>query len=314
MDRLLVMECFARAVETGSFSAVARELGTSQPNVSRNIASLEKYLGTRLLQRSTRKLALTPEGERYYAEVRQVLDAVKEAESNARASDRPKGLLRVACPISMGNGLLVPRMKILLQRYPELRVDLQINEQYVDLIEDAVDLAIRIGTLKDSSLKARRIGLVERVAVASPAYLKHHPAPNTPQDLQRHNCIILSQLSFGATWPFQGMEVTVSSNLKLSTTDGLHRAVLDGLGIGYMAFWIVEDDLRAGRLDLLLPDYPLPAAPVQIVYPAKRLLSKKASVFMDFIADEFSKIRALNEGAVAAFLKSRPRRPRKSTS
>src|ERR1700678_1096742 len=147
MDRFLLMHSFARVVETGSFSAVARELGTGQPNVSRYIAALERRLGTRLLHRSTRKLTLTPEGERYFADVKRVLDAVAEADSHARGEDDPSGLLRIACPMSLGRDYVLPAIKSFLERYPQVDIDVQISDRFIDLVEERVDLAIRIGTL-----------------------------------------------------------------------------------------------------------------------------------------------------------------------
>src|SRR5271163_2735574 len=170
MDRFLLMHSFARVVETGSFSAVARELGTGQPNVSRHIAALEKYLGTRLLHRSTRKLTLTPEGERYYTEARRVIDAITEAESTARGNDAPQGLLRVACPTVLGRSHILPQVRAILARFPEMEIDLQIGDRYIDLVEEGVDLAIRVGSLKDSALKARHGALALPSAFASRAW------------------------------------------------------------------------------------------------------------------------------------------------
>src|ERR1700682_4415491 len=159
MDRYLLMHCLARAVETGRFSDVARELRVGQPNISRHIAALERHLGVRLMHRSTRKLTLTPEGERFYIEARRILDATQEAESNARGEDQPRGLLRVACPTALGRTHVLPQLATFLAQYPELRLDLQIGDRFIDLVEEGVDVAIRIGMLKDSGLKARRIGL-----------------------------------------------------------------------------------------------------------------------------------------------------------
>jgi LysR family transcriptional regulator for bpeEF and oprC len=155
MDRILWMSTFARVVEAGSFSAVARELRTAQPNVSRHVAALERHLGTRLLHRSTRRLTLTPEGERYYGDARRVLDTLEEAEANARGKDMPRGLLRVSCPTLLGRSHVLPHLKTILNLYPEMEIDLQISDRFIDLIEEGVDLAIRIGVLKDSALKAR---------------------------------------------------------------------------------------------------------------------------------------------------------------
>jgi DNA-binding transcriptional LysR family regulator len=305
MDRLNLMRIFARAVETGSFSAVAREQGIGQPNVSRHVAALEQYLGTRLLHRSTRKLTLTPEGERYYSDARRVLDAVEEAESNARGEDKPIGLLRVACPTILGRSHILPRIRTLFDRYPAMDLDLQIGDRFIDLVEEGVDVAIRIGVLDDSTLRARRIGTSERVCVASPEYLALHGTPLQPEDLLQHNCIVYSLARAGSTWPFRTTEVTVNGRLKVNTPDGIYRAVLDGIGIAYAPVWLFEKELNAGQVEPLLVTEAGPFAPIHIVYPAKRLLPRRASVFMDFIAEEFSGDPVLNEGALARLLSVR---------
>jgi LysR family transcriptional regulator for bpeEF and oprC len=303
MDRLLAMQCLARAVETGSFSAVARELGTSQPNVSRHIAALERHLATRLLHRSTRKLTLTPEGERYYPEARRVLDAVAEAESTVRGDDTPRGLLRVACPASLGRSHMLPLMKTLLERYPEMQIDLQISDRFIDLVEEGVDLAIRIGTLKDSALRARRIGTSERVCVASSTYLAQRGTPFVPEDLRNHECVVYTLLSSGSNWSFKDSEVPVQGRFKVNTPDGILSAVLDGLGIGYAPVWLFEDALAEGRVRPLLMDYPGVPGPIHIVYPDKRLLPRRATIFMEFIAEAFSRAPTLNEGGLAKILR-----------
>jgi LysR family transcriptional regulator for bpeEF and oprC len=297
MDRFQLMHAFTRAVETGSFSAVARESGTSQPNISRSIAALEELLGTRLMHRSTRKLSLTPEGERYYAEARRVLDAVAEAESNARGEGQPAGVVRVACPTSLGIHTMLPWMREFFERHPGIQVDLQLGDGFVDLIEGGVDLAIRIGVLPDSSLRARRIGASERVCVASREYLSAHPQPVTPQDLRDHDCIVFTRFTSG-TWQFRNGEVPVDGRFKVNTTDGVCRAVLDGLGIGYGPLWLFEKSIRAGDVKIVLLDHVAPSTPIHIVYPATRLIPRRVSAFMEFVAEKFSATPALNEGAL----------------
>jgi DNA-binding transcriptional LysR family regulator len=308
MDRLHLMRTFIRAVETGSFSAVAREQGIGQPNVSRHMAALEQHLRTRLLYRSTRKLTLTPEGERYYADARRVLDAVEEAESNARGEDKPTGQLRVACPTILGRSRILPRIRTLLERFPAIDLDLQIGDRFIDLIEEGVDVAIRIGLLDDSNLRARRVGTSERVCVASPEYLALHGAPLRPEELSRHNCIVYSLARSGSIWPFRAAEVAVNGRLKVNTPDGIFRAVLDGIGIAYAPVWLFEKELIEGQVEPLLLNDAGPFAPIHIVYPAKRLLPRRAAVFMDFIAEEFSGDPVLNEGALARLLSVRKAR------
>ena len=188
------MTCFARAVETGSFSAAGRDLGLGQPNVSRYVAALEDHLQTRLLHRSTRKLALTPEGERYYSDIRRILDAVDESESAFRDNVDPSGLLRVACPTALAHAFVLPHVPTFLERYPKLTLDLQISDRYVNLVDEGTELAIRIGQLEDSALRARRIGSYERVFVASEDYLAKRGVPQTPDDLRSHDCVNFSRI------------------------------------------------------------------------------------------------------------------------
>lgn len=299
MDRFLLMHSFIRVVETGSFSAVARELGTGQPNVSRHVASLERHLGARLLHRSTRKLTLTPEGERYYAEATHVLDAMAEAESNARGEDAPRGLLRVACPTLLGRSHVLPNVKPILRKFPGMEIDLQISDRYIDLVEEGVDLAIRIGILKDSALKARRIGTAERLCVASREYLAEHGEPALPAELANHNCIVYTLASAGSIWSFRNTEVAVRGCFRVNTPDGIRSAVLDGMGIAYSPAWLFEDTIRDGRVKPLLSEHLGPLVPIHFVYAANRLLPSRARVFMDCIAAAFARDPALNAGSAA---------------
>lgn len=288
MDRLLWMHCFARAVETGSFSAVARELSIGQPNVSRHIASLESHLGTRLLHRSTRKLTLTPEGERYYTEARRALDAIAEAESNARGEDRPQGQLRVACPVALARFKLMPLMKPFMVRYPDIELDLQISDRKIDLVEEGVDVAIRVGDLRDSTLKARRLGTARRICVASPDYLAERGVPQSPSELRGHNCIQYSLLATGNVWPFVHQSVEVRGNFKVDSPEGVRSAVLDGIGIGLMPDWLFADALANDQVRELLIEWKIPPLPISALYPAKRLLPRRAAVFMDHLAAAFA--------------------------
>ncbi|MBR8330612.1 LysR family transcriptional regulator [Burkholderia ambifaria] len=289
------MTCFARAVEMGSFSAAGRDLGLGQPNVSRYVAALEDHLQTRLLHRSTRKLALTPEGERYYADIRRILDAVEESESSFRNNVDPSGLLRVACPTSLAHAFVLPHVSAFLERYPRLTLDIQISDRYVNLVDEGIELAIRIGHLEDSALRARRIGMFERVVVASKEYLAKRGVPHTPDDLRDHDCVIYTLLSSGATWRFRDTDIPVSGRLRVNSPDAVRAAVNAGLGVGHGPAWLFEEGLENGRLQLILSGLADPAVPVQIVYVANRLLPTRAIVFIEFIADVFSKISAFNK-------------------
>lgn len=293
MDKLMWMHCFVRAVETGSFSAVARELQIGQPNVSRHIASLEKMLDTRLLHRSTRRLATTPEGQKYYAQARHALDVIAQAESDARGEANPHGLLRLACAESLGTEVLMAAMPRFLSRYPDVQVELKLSDSYIDLVAEGVDIAIRGGALKDSALRARRIGTSERVCVASKAYIERHGLPAAPAELIRHECIVYTLLG-SSGWPFRTGEVHVGGRLRLNNLEGIRRAVLRDLGIGYLPSWMVADELARGDVRALLTDYAAPGTPLNALYAAERLLPQRASAFIEFISGVFAGTRGLN--------------------
>ncbi|WP_330207489.1 LysR family transcriptional regulator [Pseudomonas sp. AM14(2022)] len=288
MDRLLLMSCFVRAVETGSFSAAGRDLGLGQPSVSRYVAALEDHLQTRLLHRSTRKLMLTPEGERYYADARRILDSVEQSESSLRGKVAPSGLLRVACPTALAHTFIVPHVASFLGRYPELSLDFQINDRYVNLVDEGVELAIRIGHLEDSAMRARPLAWFERVCVASRAYLEKRGTPSSPDDLKEHDCLIYTLLSTGTHWRFKDIDVPISGRLRVNSPEAIREYVNAGLGIAQGPQWLYEEGLRSGNLQLLLNEYVAPPVPIQIVYLANRLLPQRAIVFMDFIADIFA--------------------------
>ncbi|NYE62084.1 DNA-binding transcriptional LysR family regulator [Duganella sp. 1224] len=285
MNKLLWMHCLVRAIETGSFSAVARELGIGQPNVSRHIASLEQTLGTRLLNRSTRQLVPTPDGQRYYALAKQALDVIQQAESEARGQHNPHGLLRVACPSALATEKLVDALPEFLTRYPDVEVELKMGDGYVDLIAEGVDLAIRGGVLKDSALRARRVGTSERICVASRAYLDKHGTPQRVEDLLHHECLIYTLLAGDVRgWPLDNGEVQVSGRLRLNSLEAIRRAALAGLGIAYLPAWMVAQHLRSGELAAVLGASTTRMSPLNAVYSADRLLPQRATVFIDFIA------------------------------
>ena len=294
MDRFLLMQCFARTAETGSFSAAARDLRLSQPNVSRYVAALEGHLGRRLLQRSTRKLHLTPEGERYYVEARRILDALTEAESALKNEIAPSGLLRVACPTALAHEFVMPHVPTFLKAYPELELDLQISDRFVNMIDEGAELALRVGHLSDSALRARRIGLFQRICVAEVGYLEDRGAPATPRDLGTHDCIVYSLLSTGAVWRFADTEVDVTGRLRVNSPQAVRDAVMAGLGIALGPSWLFDEGLRTGRLRRVLVGHEAPLVPIHMLYVANRLLPRRAVVFMDFIADAFGKVRSLN--------------------
>jgi DNA-binding transcriptional LysR family regulator len=288
MNKLLWMRCFVRVVETGSFSAVARELDIGQPNVSRHIAALEADLGALLLHRSTRQLVVTPEGQRYYAQARQALDLIGQAEADVLGQHNPRGLLRVSCSPALGTEIITATLPVFLERYPDIELDLRLDDGYVDLVAEGVDVAIRGGELKDSALRARLLGHSERLCVASAGYVARHGVPAGTVDLARHQCIVYTLLGGSGAWRLSDGEVHVRGRLRVNSLECVRRAALDGLGIGYLPRWMVDAHLRSGALVDVLAGHPPTFSPVNAVYSAARLLPLRASVFIDHIAGVFA--------------------------
>lgn len=298
MDRFALMTCFVRAVETGSFSAVARETGTTQPTVSKNIAQLEDHLGVRLLQRSTRRMSLTREGETYYAECRRILDAVDEAEAAVRGQKAAAGLLRVACPAALARHRVMPLVAPFNRRYPQICIELQFSDRDPDLVEEGIDVAFRLGRLGDSSYRHRLVATYALCCVATPAYLAEHGEPRTPADLDRHNCIVFTRQATGTVWTFGSERVKPEGNLRVDNAEGLRIAALAGMGVVVAPTWLFADEIHDGRLACLLEAWPIEAVPVNIVYPARRHLPARARVFIDYVADAFLRDPCLNGEAV----------------
>ncbi|TAD89975.1 MAG: LysR family transcriptional regulator [Alphaproteobacteria bacterium] len=292
MDLLALMRCFVRVAEAASFTAVAEETGSSQPTISRQIAQLEAHLGARLLLRSTRQVALTDEGQRFLDRARTVLDSVAEAEGSVgRKRMRPTGTLRLAMPVVFGRLHVAPRLSRLLARYPDLALDLVMHDGTTDLIEEGIDLAVRIGAVTDPSLIAKRFGTTRRLTVATPGYLAAHGTPRYPQDLGQHQCILYTRLSTGPVWRFSSptgpLDVTVSGRVRANNSDGVRAAVLDGHGIAVVPNWMLTDELETGALVSLLTAFEPERLPMQVVYPSRRYVPLKTSAAIQFFETEF---------------------------
>ncbi|MEL6163720.1 MAG: LysR family transcriptional regulator [Cyanobacteria bacterium J06628_3] len=259
MDRIAWMQSFVRTVETGSFSAVARELKTTQPTISKQIAALEEYLDVQLLTRSTRTLNLTEAGEQFYQQCQLVLETLAEAEASVGQRQKPSGLLRVNCPVSFGQLQIVPRIKAFLERYPDIRLDLIMNDGFVDLVEEGVDLAIRIGNYQDTSLIYTRIGTTRRVTLASPEYFKKNAEPQKPEDLIHHNCIVYTRLSTGNIWHFQSkdktIKVEVTGNFQTNNSTAIREAILSGIGVSVLPIWLFGDCINNEQLKVVLKEF-----------------------------------------------------------
>lgn len=292
MDRLDCMNCFVRVVEVGSFSAVARELSTTQPTVSKQIAALEDYLDVQLLTRSTRKLQLTQAGERFLEHCQAVLEAAAAAEASVGQRQQPVGTLRVNCPVAFGQHQLMSYVKGFLERYPEITLDLRLSDRFVDLVEDGTDLAIRIGEVNEPTLIAQRIGLTRRVTVAAMSYLHERSEPKTPDDLVHHNCIVYTRLATGREWHFQAptggtVQVMVNGNLKVDNSTAIREAVLSGVGVAVCPVWVFGELLASDRLRVVLKEYePIPL-PIHAVYRRGRFVPAKVRCWIDYLATEF---------------------------
>jgi DNA-binding transcriptional LysR family regulator len=292
-DVLALFRTFARTVEAGSFTAVARDMNTSQPTVSRQIALLEEHLGCLLFQRTTRALTLTDDGRVFYEHASRTIEAAQEAESAVgRRKGKPTGRLRLATAGVFGRLHIVPRLPRFMARYPDIEVDLMMSDGFSDLIEEGIDLAIRVGAVTDPNLVARRIGITRRSVVATPAYLAARGEPKTPDDLEGHDCIVYTRLAAGANWTFKGSDgpkiVPVRGRLKINNTEGVRAAILEGLGIGYVPVWhFVDREIETGRIKILLKECEPATQPISVVYPSRRFLAPKVRAMIDFLAAEF---------------------------
>lgn len=293
MDRLGAMQVFVRVVESGSFSAVARERSTTQSTISKQIAGLEDYLGVKLLSRSTRALSLTEGGERYFEEARRLVTEFGAAEELVRRGTRQlTGWLRVATSVGYGRRVLMPRVTAFLDAHPAVKIDLNLNDGFIDLIESGIDVAIRLGDLSDSSLVARRIGSSRRVLLCARSYTNRIgttlPDLTGPEDLKHHNCIGYTELPTQNSWEFVApgggaVHVRISGNLQSNSSEAIRAAALAGMGICYVPDWLFEPEIASGEMVSLLPKWTTRLIPITAVTPAHRRNVAKTEAFIGFL-------------------------------
>ncbi len=293
VDRLDVLRLFVRVVESGSFSAAAREAGLGQPAVSKQIAALEAHLGVRLLQRTSRSMALTETGRACYEAALRVVDDVEALQVLAgQGQAAPSGLIRVNAAPVFGRLHIVPRLGRFLARHPDIRIELSASTDRLNLIEEGLDLAIRHGTLDDRSLTARKLATVPFVTVATSAYLDAAGVPATPDDLERHACVIFSAGSGPQPWPFESAHgATVHHPAgRFRTSDGeqLRAAVLADLGLAHGPAWLFTPEIASGRVRVVLREYERALSDVSAIYPSQRRLPARVRCFIDFLADAFA--------------------------
>lgn len=295
MDKLRAMQTFVAIVDQGSLSKAATVLESSLPATVRTLAALEADLGVRLLNRTTRRHSLTEEGRLYLAACRNILSAVSQAEHRLLAQqEAPSGLLTVTASVLFGQRYVAPAVTRFLQHYPKVQCRLMLLDRVVNLLEEGIDVGVRIGALDDSTLVARQVSLVRRVVVASPDYLERLGVPQKPGDLAHANCIRFSG-NGRSTWLFRerGRErrIAVSGNLECNHGTPAIEACVAGLGIGQFLRYQIADHLAAGRLQEILGAYALPAQPIQVVYPHAGLLPGRVSVFVDWLRQELGKTK-----------------------
>lgn len=293
MEKITHIYYFLRVVELGSFSAAAKDLGTTQPNVSRHIAALEANLGCLLFRRTTRKLSLTEEGKVFYEQAQALNEKFNEAIASVGSKHtQASGTLKLASAVVFGRLHVLPRLQAFFTENPQVKVDLVMNDSFSDLIEENIDLAIRVGEVTDPNVIAKKVGLTRRMVVASPEYLKKYGKPKHPDELIAHQCIVYSKLAAGAKWRFtqngKPFDVNIAGHLQVNNTEGVRAAVLLGLGIAFLPEWhFVDGEVEKGLLIRLFDDFLPAPQPISLVYASRKYLPLKTRQIIDFLQKSF---------------------------
>jgi DNA-binding transcriptional LysR family regulator len=293
MDVVSAMITFARVVETNSFSEAARRLDMSKSAVSKQVARLEDRLGVRLLNRTTRRISPTEVGLALYERCARIAAEVEAAElAVTRHQEAPRGQLKINAPVSFGHLQVAPALPDFLDAYPDVTVDLTLNDRFVDLVDEGFDMAIRVARLQDSSLIARKLAPARRATVAAPAYLERHGRPRAPTDLPGHQLLAYSYLAGPQEWRFTDgdgatQSVRLDARVMVNNGDAIRSACLAGGGIAVLPTFLIADDLRTGRLVRILPEHDRAFGGIYAIWPHSRHLSPKVRVFVDFLANRF---------------------------
>ena len=294
MDRLSALEIFIRVVETGSFTAVAKERGTTQSAVSKAVAGLEDQLNVKLLTRTTRTLTLTDNGQIYFEKLRHILGEMTEADASLKAGETLlRGRLKVASSVGFGRIVLLPVIDQFLSEHPGVSIDLNLSDGFIDLIEQGIDVSVRLGALSDSSLIARSIGKSQRALMASSLYADRHPHTplpiQHPHDLKAHNCLVYTGQAHPHDWEFispdgSTMSVRVSGTLQTNSSEVIRAACLAGMGISYAPLWLFQQEIQSGAVQILLPEWPKIEMGIHAVVPPHRRNLGKVKSFIDFLS------------------------------
>jgi DNA-binding transcriptional LysR family regulator len=288
MDRLAALEIFVRVVDTGSFSAVARDRRIGQPAVSKAVVQLEEWLGVSLLLRSTRSVVPTEAGRIFYERAKRTVEEAEEAVLAARGSACGlSGKLRVSTSVCFGRLHVIPKLSPFLAEHPDLEIELVLDDRHVDLVNEGIDVALRMGPMPDSNMTARRIAEGRRVVVATPAYLQRHGTPMSPGDLNSHQAVIYSRGAGWASWTFrkaaEEVSVELQGRLKVTAAEGVREAVNCDMGFAIASEWNFSPELKSGKVVAILEDWALPMTNLSAVYPTGRLASTKARAFVSFV-------------------------------
>lgn len=288
MDRLAAIEIFLRVVDTGSFSATARHYDIGQPAVSKAVAQLEDWLGVKLLLRTTRTLTPTEAGTNFYQRARRAVEETDEAVLAARGTASGlSGKLRVSAAVCFARLHIVPRLPEFLEAHPDLELELVLDDRNIDLVEEGIDLALRMGPLVDSSMTARRIAEARRRVIGTPGYFERCGIPKIPADLLAHQSVIYTRDGGGEDWKFRKdtaeVSVRMQGRLKITATEGLRAAVFAGVGLAIASEWAFTPELESGAVISVMDDWTLPPISLSAVYPTGRLASTKARQFTAFV-------------------------------
>lgn len=305
MDSLVSMRLFVRAVELGSFSAVAREEEIGQPTMSKTISAIEQDLGVRLLQRTTTSLTPTEEGRRYYERCKQILEEYADAVADVRGqTQRPVGKLTVSAPMGLGELCLNALVLQFLEAYPEIEVELNLTDRIIDLVDDGIDVAVRIGDDLPPDAIARQVAWSPRLLVATPEYVKRVPRIRRPEDLLDHQYIGYARAAIGSRLEFSNSEETVAiatqGRYRVNSSLALRECFLKGVGVGSAPAWLVQDLVDEGKLVRLLVKWQLPGHSVHLISPSRRYQPLRASVFLQFMAERIPMLPGLHRSTMRA--------------
>ena len=288
MDRLAAIEIFIRVVDTGSFSAAARHSDVGQPAVSKAVAQLEEWLGVKLLLRTTRALTPTEAGTSFYLRAKRAVDETDEAVLAARGTASGlSGKLRVSAAVCFARLHIVPRLPEFMKEHPSLDLELVLDDRNIDLVDEGIDVALRMGVLADSNMTARRIAEASRRIIGTPDYFKRHGIPKAPADLLAHQAVIYTRDGGGEDWKFRKetaeVSVKMQGRLKITATEGLRAAVFAEMGLAIASEWAFTPELKSGAVVSVMDDWVLPSISLSAVYPTGRLASTKARLFTAFV-------------------------------